>query len=204
MKIFCVGRNYVEHAKELNNEVPESPVIFMKPPTALLQNGAPLYYPEFTKDLHYEGELVVRICKNGKKIAERFAYKYYDAVSLGFDFTARDLQAQLKSKGLPWELAKGFDGAAAIGKFIPKEEAIGEDGNFHFTILKNENIVQIGNTSHMLFSIDKIISFISSFFTLQQGDLIYTGTPAGVGAIQIGDAMTGFLAEQKVLETVIR
>lgn len=204
MKIFCVGRNYVEHAKELNNEVPESPVIFMKPSTALLQNGAPLYYPDFTKDLHYEGELVVRICKNGKKIAERFAHKYYDAVSLGFDFTARDLQAQLKAKGLPWELAKGFDGAAAVGKFIPKEDALGEDENIHFTIKKNGDTVQIGNTSFMLFSIEKIISFLSLHFTLQQGDLIYTGTPAGVGPLGVGDLMEGYLGENKLLETAVK
>jgi 2-keto-4-pentenoate hydratase/2-oxohepta-3-ene-1,7-dioic acid hydratase in catechol pathway len=203
MKIFCVGRNYVEHAKELNNEVPESPVIFMKPPTALLQNGAPLYYPEFTKDLHYEGELVVKICKNGKKIAPRFAHKYYEEVSLGFDFTARDLQSKLKAKGLPWELAKSFDGAAALGSFVHKDIAMDADGQFHFTFEKNGTIVQRGNTGMMIFSIDTIISFLSQYFTLQRGDLIYTGTPAGVGPVVEGDHLTGRFFKEEILSISI-
>jgi acylpyruvate hydrolase len=204
MKIFCVGRNYVEHAKELNNEVPEDPVIFMKAPTALLKDGAPLYYPDFTNDLHYEGELVVKICKNGKKIAPRFAHKYYEEVSLGFDFTARDLQSKLKAKGLPWELAKAFDGAAALGSFIHKDVAKDADGQFHFAIEKNGITVQRGNTGMMLFSIDTIISFLSQYFTLQKGDLIYTGTPAGVGPVEQGDTLSGLLAGQKLIETTVK
>lgn len=204
MKIFCIGRNYVEHAKELNNEVPEDPVIFMKAPTALLKDGTPLYYPDFTKELHYEGELVVKICKNGKKIAPRFAHKYYEEVSLGFDFTARDVQSKLKAKGLPWELAKSFDGAAALGSFLHKDVAINADGQFHFTIEKNGATVQRGNTGMMLFSIDTIISFLSQYFTLQKGDLIYTGTPAGVGPVEQGDTLTGLLAGQKLIETSVK
>lgn len=203
MKIFCVGRNYAEHAKELGNELPENPVIFMKPATALLKDNAPLYYPAFTKDLHYEGELVVKIAKNGKKIEERFAHKYYNEVTLGFDFTARDLQQQLKNKGLPWELAKAFDGAAAIGTFVPKESVMHENGSYHFSILKNGVQVQKGDTSMMIYSIEKIISFISQYFTLQTGDLIYTGTPAGVGPVQIGDQLEASFKNQVLINTII-
>lgn len=204
MKIICVGRNYVEHAKELQNEVPSEPVIFMKAPTALLKSEEALYYPDFTKDLHYEGELVVKIAKNGKKIQEKFAHKYYSEISIGFDFTARDIQNQLKSKGLPWELAKSFDGAASVGTFLPKEELIDENGHYNFKIYKNNTQVQEGNTAMMLFSIDKIISFISQFITLQQGDLIYTGTPAGVGALKVGDELSGKINEQIVIKTIIK
>ncbi|MCO5232836.1 MAG: fumarylacetoacetate hydrolase family protein [Chitinophagales bacterium] len=204
MKIFCVGRNYVEHARELQNEIPSEPVIFMKAPTALLKSEEALFYPDFTKDLHYEGELVVKISKNGKKIQEKFAHKYYSEISLGFDFTARDLQSQLKSKGLPWELAKSFDGAASVGTFLSKEDLMDKEGHYNFTIFKNNLVVQEGNTAMMLFSIDKIISFISQFFTLQQGDLIFTGTPSGVGALKIGDELKGQIKEQIVVKTVIK
>jgi acylpyruvate hydrolase len=204
LKIFCVGRNYAAHAKELQNEVPEEPVIFMKPPTALLKDAQPFYYPSFTKDLHYEGELVVKISKNGKKIEERFAHKYYQEISLGIDFTARDLQAQLKGKGLPWELAKGFDGAAVIGSFFQKAQWMNTEGNYRFSILKNGQPVQQGDTGLMLFSIDKIIAFLSQYFTLQQGDLIYTGTPAGVGPVEIGDVLSGFFENEQVFRTEIK
>lgn len=204
MKIFCVGRNYVEHAKELQNEVPDEPVIFMKASTALIKSEEALYYPDFTKDLHYEGELVVKISKNGKKIQEKFAHKYYSELSIGFDFTARDVQNKLKSKGLPWELAKSFDGAASVGSFFSKETLSDTEGSYSFKIYKNEEQVQSGNTSMMLFSIDKIISFVSQYFTLQQGDLIYTGTPAGVGAVKIGDELTGYFGEQLVVKTVVK
>ena len=204
MKIFCVGRNYVEHAQELQNEVPEEPVIFMKPATALLKAGEPLYYPDFTQDLQYEGEIVLKISKNGKKIQEKFADRYFDEISIGFDFTARDLQTKLKSKGLPWELAKSFDGAAAIGQFVPKDKYIHPEGHLLFEICKNEIPVQLGNTSKMLFSFSKIISFVSQFFTLQQGDLIYTGTPAGVGSLKIGDILTGFFDKEEIVRTVIK
>ena len=202
MKIFCVGRNYAEHAKELNNEVPANPVIFMKPPTALLKSENPFIYPEFTSDLHYEGEIVLRIGKNGKKIQEKFAHKYIDAFTIGFDLTARDIQNDLKSKGLPWELAKGFDGSAVIGNFLK----VGDSPNFPtllFSIQKNGTVVQNGNTMDMIFSFDKIISFVSQYFTLQQGDLIFTGTPKGVGALVIGDILEGFYNELKLIRLEI-
>jgi 2-keto-4-pentenoate hydratase/2-oxohepta-3-ene-1,7-dioic acid hydratase in catechol pathway len=200
MKIFCIGRNYTEHAKELNNEVPENPVIFMKPATALLKENQPFFYPEWTKDLHYETELVFRICKQGKYIKEKFAHKYYDKISVGIDFTARDLQAYQKSKGLPWEIAKAFDNSAVIGHFfdyMPKETGI------NFSLHKNGQKVQQGNTLQMIYGIDKLIEYISQFFSLQVGDLIYTGTPAGVGPVQIGDNLEGFLEGEKVFECKI-
>lgn len=204
MKIFCVGRNYVEHAKELGNAVPDAPVIFMKPPTALVKFGKPIYYPTFTSNLHYEGELVVKICKNGKAIAEKFAHKYCEEVSLGFDLTARDIQSKQKEKGLPWEIAKGFDGAAPIGDFIPIKEALNGKPSIEFSIEKNGKIVQEGDTSLMLFSIDKIISYISSFFTLQKGDLIFTGTPKGVGELQIGDQLSGYINGNKLVSVEVK
>jgi 2-keto-4-pentenoate hydratase/2-oxohepta-3-ene-1,7-dioic acid hydratase in catechol pathway len=203
MKIFCVGRNYSEHAKELNNAVPESPVIFMKPATALLKDGAPFYYPEFSKSIHYECELVVKINKNGKHIQEKFASKYFDEITVGIDFTARDLQNNLKAKGLPWELAKGFDGSAVLGNFIPMKNLSLENG-IHFSLKKNDIIVQQGNSNDMIFSIEKIIAFVSSYFTLQKGDLIYTGTPAGVGEATIGDSLQGFISDTLLMECVVK
>ncbi len=203
MKIICVGRNYTAHAKELNNEVPENPVLFLKPQTALLQPGKPCYYPDFTKDLHYECELVVKISRNGKFIQERFAHKYYEMVSIGIDFTARDVQERQKAKGLPWEIAKAFDSSAAAGRFVPltgKEQVQKLD----FSLLLNGKTVQQGNTGDMLFSIDRIIAYASSFFTLNTGDLIFTGTPAGVGPVQINDTLEGFLGSEKLLHTEIR
>jgi 2-keto-4-pentenoate hydratase/2-oxohepta-3-ene-1,7-dioic acid hydratase in catechol pathway len=200
MKIFCIGRNYSEHAKELNNEVPENPVVFMKPATALLKDNQPFFHPEWTKDLHFETELVFRISKQGKYIKEKFAHKYYDKISVGIDFTARDLQAYQKAKGLPWEIAKAFDNSAVIGSFSDYEHKA--DG-INFSMKKNGEQVQIGNTNQMLFSIDKLIEYISQFFTLQIGDLVYTGTPAGVGAIKIGDKLEGFLEGEKVFECQI-
>ena len=172
----------------------------MKPPTALLKNGQPFYYPDFSKDVHHEGEIVLRVCKNGKKIDKQFAHKYYDAFTLGFDFTARDIQADLKKKGWPWEIAKGFDGSAFIGDFIPikNEELIS------FTIKKNDEVVQQGDTSMLIFSFDEIITYISKFFTLQQGDLIYTGTPQGVGPIQIGDKLEGIVDGNVIVKCEIK
>jgi acylpyruvate hydrolase len=204
LKIFCVGRNYAAHAQELQNEVPDEPIIFMKAPNALLKDHQPLFYPAFTEDLHYEGELIVKISKNGKKIEERFAHKYYQEVSLGIDFTARDLQSKLKAKGLPWELAKSFDGSAAMGKFFPKDQVSDPEGRYQFRILKNDQIVQEGDSALMLFPIDTIISFLSQYFTLQQGDLIYTGTPVGVGPVKIGDVLSGFFGEDEVFRTEIK
>lgn len=203
MKIFCIGRNYVDHAKELGNAVPSEPLIFMKPPTALLINNKPFYYPDFSKDIHYECEIVVKIGKNGKNIQEKFAKNYIKEISLGIDYTARDLQNKLKEKGHPWEIAKGFNGSAVIGNFIPKEKF--EDVNdIPFYLLKNGEKVQIGNTKDMLFKIEKLITHISKYFLIHQGDYIYTGTPAGVGPIQIGDFLEGFIQEEKIFQCRIK
>lgn len=203
MKIFCVGRNYSEHAKELGNAVPEEPVIFMKPKSALLQPHTPFYYPEFTNELHYECELVLRICKNGKYIQEKFANKYYDAITVGIDFTARDIQAQLKEKGLPWEKAKSWDNSAAIGKWVPVAE-IKNRKDIPFGLLKNKEQVQKGASSQMIFSFDYLISYISQFFSINIGDLIFTGTPAGVGELVVGDEVEGYLDDAQLLALEVK
>lgn len=203
MKIFCVGRNYSEHAKELGNAVPEEPVIFMKPKSALLQPHTPFYYPEFTNELHYECELVLRICKNGKYIQEKFANKYYDAITVGIDFTARDIQAQLKEKGLPWEKAKSWDNSAAIGKWVPVAE-IKNRKDIPFGLLKNKEQVQKGASSQMIFSFDYLISYISQFFSINIGDLIFTGTPAGVGELVVGDEVEGYLEDAQLLALEVK
>lgn len=203
MKIICIGRNYAEHAKELHNAVPEAPVIFMKPQTALLQKGKDFYYPDFTKDLHYECELVLKICKNGKHIQEKFAHKYYTQISIGIDFTARDIQQQQKEKGLPWEIAKAFDNSAVVGNFVEVDD-MRKKQPFHFRLLVNGEERQNGNTGDMLFHIDKIISYASGFFTLNTGDLIFTGTPQGVGAVAIGDKLEGYLENEKLFELFIK
>ncbi|MCI5082484.1 MAG: fumarylacetoacetate hydrolase family protein [Saprospiraceae bacterium] len=202
MKIICIGRNYQDHAKELNNPVPKKPMIFMKPPSALLVNNKPLYYPEFTKDLHYELELVIKICKNGRYVQPEFAHKYYEQVGLGIDFTARDLQTKCKEKGHPWEIAKGFDGSAPISDFISIDKV-----NRHaieFELKKNGERVQFGNTSNMIFSINEIIVYVSQFFKLQMGDMIYTGTPAGVGPVEIGDQLEGLLHTKDEVISMLR
>ena len=191
MKIFCIGRNYLEHAKELNNAVPTKPLIFMKPPTALLLENKPFYYPEFTKNLHHEIEVVLKISKNGKAIQPEFAHRYYDKIGLGIDFTARDVQDDLKAKGQPWEIAKGFDNSAVLSDFVDLKDF--DKTNISFQLHKNGEIVQKGTTKDLIFSFDTVVSYISQFFTLQQGDLIYTGTPEGVGAVKIGDKLEGFL-----------
>ncbi len=191
MKIFCVGRNYLEHIKELNNAVTTKPLIFMKPSTALLQGNKPFYYPDFTKNLHYEIEIVLRICKNGKAIEPQFAHRYYDKIALGIDFTARDLQDDLKAKGQPWEIAKAFDNSAVLSEFYPLPNF--DKNAIKFQLLKNGVTVQDGTTADLMFNFDTLVSYISKFFTLQTGDLIYTGTPAGVGAVQIGDTLEGIL-----------
>lgn len=191
MKIICIGRNYIDHAKELNNPVPEKPVVFMKPPSALLVNNKPFYYPEFTKDLHYEVEVVIKVGKNGRHIQPEFAPGYIQEIGLGIDFTARDIQSECKKKGHPWEIAKGFDGSAVISAFLPidhlNREAIA------FELRRNGVVVQQGNTKDMIFSFTDILVYVSRFFKLQMGDLIYTGTPAGVGPVAIGDRLQGFL-----------
>ena len=203
MKIFCIGRNYVEHATELGNEVPEEPVIFMKPKSALIQGHTPFYYPEFTNELHYEAELVVRICKNGKYIQERHAAGYYNAITVGIDFTARDIQNRLKEKGLPWEKSKSFDNSAALGKLIDIKPGLNKkDINFHFK--KNGETVQTGNSKNMIFSIDHIIAHLSTYFSLNIGDLVFTGTPAGVGECLVGDVLEGFFENEPILSLEIK
>ena len=202
MKIICIGRNYAEHAKELGNEIPESPVIFMKPDTAVLKKGSDFYIPEFSNDVHYELELVLKISKGGKYIQEENADKYYDEIGLGIDFTARDLQSQLKAKGLPWELAKGFDGSAVLSEFYKKEDF--DMKNINFSLMKNKEQVQNGNTSLMIFSPEKIIAFVSQYFTLKVGDLIFTGTPKGVGKVSENDFLEAFLEDQKVFDLRIQ
>jgi 2-keto-4-pentenoate hydratase/2-oxohepta-3-ene-1,7-dioic acid hydratase in catechol pathway len=203
MKIFCIGRNYAEHAKEMGNGVPEEPIIFMKPKSALVQGHTPFYYPEFTNELHYEAELVIRISKNGKYIQEKHASNYYNAISVGIDFTARDIQKQLKEKGLPWEKAKAFDNSAAVGKFIEITPALNKK-NVNFSLMKNKEVVQQVNSSEMIFSIDQIVSNISNYFSINIGDLIYTGTPSGVGECMVGDVFEAFLEKEPVLSLEIK
>jgi len=204
MKIICIGRNYVAHAKELNNEVPDEPVFFMKPDSALLRNNDSFYLPGWTNDVHHEIELVIKIKRLGKNIGKRFAHRYYDEIGLGIDFTARDVQQKLKEKGLPWEKAKAFDQSAVLGStFIDKNE-FSDLKNISFRLLKNGNLVQDGNSSLMIFDFDEIISQISGYITLKIGDLIYTGTPAGVGAVGVGDRLEGFLEERKLFDFEIK
>lgn len=203
MKIFCVGRNYVDHAKELGNDIPEEPVIFLKPKSAFLQPHMPFYYPEFTNELHYEVELVLRVSKNGKYIQERHASKYYNAVTVGIDFTARDIQAELKKKGLPWEIAKAWDNSAAVGKFIDIKPGMNMN-DINFSLLKNKEKVQEGNSSQMMFSFDQIVAYVSQFFSLNIGDLIFTGTPAGVGECVVGDLLECFIDDQNLLEVEVK
>jgi 2-keto-4-pentenoate hydratase/2-oxohepta-3-ene-1,7-dioic acid hydratase in catechol pathway len=203
MKIICVGRNYAEHAKELGNAVPEAPVLFMKAKNALLQQGRHFYYPEFSNDVHYEAELVVKICKNGKHIGERFARKYYEQITVGLDFTARDVQQRQKEKGLPWEIAKAFDDSAAAGRFQPIPEGKNVQ-DYRFELHKNGQVVQRGYAGDMLNTIDGVIAYASTFFSLNIGDLIFTGTPAGVGPVAIHDRLEGFLEGERVLEVFIK
>jgi 2-keto-4-pentenoate hydratase/2-oxohepta-3-ene-1,7-dioic acid hydratase in catechol pathway len=204
MRIFAIGRNYAEHIKELNNERPDEPVIFTKPDTAILRNNAPFYYPDFSNDIHHEVELVLRICKEGKNIQEKFANKYYDSIGIGIDFTARDLQQKAKEKGLPWDIAKGFNGSAPISdKFIPVTDFSNlKDINFSLQI--DGVVKQQGNTSLMLFPFDYIIAYLSRFFTLRTGDLIFTGTPKGVGPVVVGNKLSAFIEDEKLLEFEIK
>lgn len=203
MKIICIGRNYANHAKELGNPLPKEPLIFMKPDTALLRENRPFYYPSFSNDIHYEVELIIKISKIGKNIQQKFAHKYYDTISLGIDFTARDLQQKCKEKGHPWERAKAFDSSALIGAFKKKEDYKNLN-DLNFSLKKNGEIVQIGNTNDMIFKIDELISYISQFYTLKIGDLIYTGTPEGVGPVILGDRLEGFIEDEKIFHTTIK
>lgn len=203
MKIICIGRNYAEHAKELNNPLPKEPVFFMKPDTCLIQKNQPFFYPDFSEDIHYETEIVIRINKIGKHIQRKFAHTYYSEIGIGIDFTARDLQQKCKEKGLPWEIAKAFDNAAPISKFvdISKFDNI-QNINFHLDI--NGKTVQNGNTADMIFKVDEIIEYVSKFITLKIGDLIFTGTPAGVGPVKIGDKLEAFIEDEFMLKVDIR
>jgi 2-keto-4-pentenoate hydratase/2-oxohepta-3-ene-1,7-dioic acid hydratase in catechol pathway len=203
MKISCLGRNYADHAKELGNAIPDEPVIFMKPKSALLQPQTPFYYPEFCNELHYEAELVLRVSKNGKYIQERHASKYYNAITVGIDFTARDIQSDLKSKGLPWEKAKAWDNSAVVGKWIDLTPELLKKP-FGFSLAKNGDLVQQGTSTQMLFSFDRIVENISQYFSVNIGDLIFTGTPAGVGECVVGDLLEGFLEKEKMFDLEIK
>ena len=202
MKIVCIGRNYAAHARELNNEIPEEPVIFIKPDSAVLRNNAPFYIPGFTLDVHYEAEIFVRINKTGKSIPVQFAANYYTEIGLGVDFTARDVQSKLKAKGLPWEKSKGFDHSAVIGKTFPKSDF--HSNEIHFSLLVNGELRQTGNSKNMIYTIDQIISHVSEYFQLKAGDLIFTGTPEGVGPVKKGDVLEGFLEQQQAFRFEVK
>ena len=203
MKIICIGRNYADHIEELENERPKEPVVFLKPDTTIGQRNTPFYIPDFSSDVHHEIEIIVKINRIGKHIQEQFAHKYYDQISVGIDFTARDLQTQLKAKGLPWEKAKAFDGAAVLGQWLPKKE-FKDLQNLNFELTKNDASVQRGHTRLMLYTIDQLIAYVSQFFTLKIGDILFTGTPAGVGAVKENDRLEGFLEGQKLLDLKIK
>ena len=203
MKIICVGRNYAEHIKELDNQRPEEPVLFMKPDSAVILKNNPFIMPTFSSDIHYEVEVLVKINKIGKHIDRAFAPDYYEEIGLGIDFTARDLQAKLKAKGLPWERAKGFDGSAMIGQFVNKQ-TLGDLENLDFSLQKNEEIVQKGNTADMLWKIDELIEYVSKYFTLKIGDIIFTGTPSGVGPVTPGDQLVGFVNNQEFFSLKVK
>ncbi len=203
MKLICIGRNYVDHINELSNERPDEPVVFIKPDSAILPKEQDFYIPEFSQDVHYEVEVLVKIKKVGKHISKEFAHKYYDEIGLGIDFTARDLQSKLKSKGLPWEKAKGFDGAAIVGEWLPKDKFEDLD-NLNFSLLKNGEKVQEGNTSLMLWKIDEIIAHVSTYFMLKKGDIIFTGTPAGVGKVNPNDYLVGVLEGAQLFDINVR
>ena len=203
MKIICIGRNYRDHISELNNKITQEPLFFLKPDTAIQPKGHPFFIPDFSNNIHYEVELVIKISKNGKNIDEQFSHKYYEEIGLGIDFTARDIQQECKELGHPWEKAKGFDGSAQIShKFINKNEL--DLNNINFKLEKNQQRVQNGNSKDMIYSFDYIISYVSKFYTLRAGDLIYTGTPAGVGKVEIGDKLVGYLNEEKILSVNIK
>ena len=203
MKLICIGRNYAEHIKELQNEKPADPVVFLKPDTAILLKKQPFFIPDFSDDVHYEVEVLVKINRVGKHIDKKFAHKYYKDIGLGIDFTARDLQSALKAKGLPWEKAKSFDGAAVIGKWLDKNEVDSVD-DFEFSLKKNDDIVQNGNTSHMLWKIDELIEYVSKYFTLKIGDVIFTGTPAGVGKVFANDKLKGFIEDKEMFSIIVK
>ncbi|WP_299125944.1 fumarylacetoacetate hydrolase family protein [uncultured Winogradskyella sp.] len=203
MKLICIGRNYTDHIKELENEKPTDPVVFLKPDTAILLKKQPFFIPDFSDDVHHEVEVLVKIKKVGKHIDKKFAHKYYDEIGLGIDFTARDLQAQLKAKGLPWEKAKAFDGAAVIGKWLPKTQ-FDDVNNINFSLKKNDDVVQQGSTELMLWKIDELIEYVSKYFTLKIGDIIFTGTPAGVGKVFANDTLKGYIENEELFSIKIK
>lgn len=204
MKIIAIGRNYAAHIAELNNERPSEPIIFMKPDTALLRNNDPFYFPEFSNNIHFEVELLLKVSRNGKYIEKKFADKYYDEIGVGIDFTARDLQQKCKEKGLPWEIAKGFNSSAPISTHFLNKSEFADLTNINFSLHKNDTLKQSGNTGLMLFDFGDIIEYVSKFFTLKRGDIIFTGTPAGVGPVAIGDTLTAFIEDKKMLEVEIK
>lgn len=203
MKLICIGRNYTEHIKELENEKPDDPVVFLKPDTSILLKKQPFFIPDFSEDIHHEVEILIKINRVGKHISKKFAHKYYDKIGLGIDFTARDLQAKLKSKGLPWEKAKAFDGAAVIGEWLPKQD-FENVNDINFSLEKNQSIVQQGNTSLMLYKIDEIIEYVSKYFTLKIGDIIFTGTPAGVGKVIANDKLIGCIENKQMFSITVK
>ena len=203
MKLICIGRNYTEHIAELENEKPTDPVVFLKPDTAILLKKQPFFIPDFSDEVHHEVEVLVKINKVGKYIDRKFAHKYYDQISVGIDFTARDLQSQLKAKGLPWEKAKAFDGAAVVGEWISKSE-VDDINNLNFSLLKNDTVVQQGNTNLMLWKVDELIEYVSKYFTLKIGDIIFTGTPAGVGKVNANDTLAGFIENKQLFSIKVK
>ena len=203
MKIFCIGRNYADHAREMGSDLPEKPMVFMKPPTSLLIRNRPFYHPDFSNEIHHEVEIVLRVSKNGKRVHPRFAASYYDAIGLGIDFTARDLQAQCKKAGHPWEIAKGFDYSAVISsEFIPVNEL--DPAAIQFSLTRNDEVVQSGNTRDLIFGFNELICYLSVFFKLQQGDLVYTGTPEGVGPVKGGDLLKGFIGDRQMFRCLVK
>lgn len=204
MKIIAIGRNYIDHARELNNPVPKEPIFFLMPDSALLRNNQPFFYPEFSGDIHYEVEIVVKLNRLGKNIAAKFAHRYYSEIAVGIDFTARDLQKKCKEKGLPWEISKSFDGAAPVSDFISLDKLGGDMNNINFRLELNGNVVQQGNTGEMIFKVDQLIEHVTQFMTIKIGDYLFTGTPAGVGPVKIGDRLTAYIEDQKMLDFVIK
>jgi acylpyruvate hydrolase len=203
MKILCIGMNYMAHLAELNNPVPENPVFFMKPETALIRAGLPFFYPDFSKEVHYEVELVLRFSKVGKHIQERFAHTYYQEIGIGIDFTARDLQRECRQKGLPWEMAKAFDGSGPVSKFVPLQ-SLNSPNDIAFSLKKNGELVQQGRSTDMIFNFNQLISYVSKYTTLKMGDLLFTGTPSGVGPVQTGDHLEAFLEDKKLLDIKVK
>jgi len=203
MKIICIGRNYIDHARELNNPVPEKPVFFLKPDSSIIRNNKPFFLPDFSSEIHYEVELVLKISRLGKNISENFAHRYFEQIGLGIDFTARDLQAECKARGLPWEIAKAFEGSAPLGGFLPKTE-LGDLNNLDFRLEINDKVVQEGNSNDLIFSFDRLIAYVSQFFPLKTGDLLFTGTPAGVGPVKRNDHLKAFLGDRLLLDFEVK